>query len=427
MRVAFATLGCKVNQADTQSYIEMFRVKGYQIVAFEDKADIYVINTCVVTGTGAAKSRQLIRKAIANHPETIIVVTGCYPQTAATEVAGIPGVNLVVGMVDRPRLVELVEEFQIHHHNLVRVRDIEGEWSSLNCSDTSERTRAMLKIEEGCEDYCTYCIVPYARGRVRSMPLAQVTDEFKRLLEAGYQEIILTGIHLGAYGKDLGIGLSDLLKILLELPGKFRVRLGSIEPNDLNLELRSIILNHPKVCQHLHIPLQSGSDRILKLMGRRYDRLFYQELVTDLRATNPLIAIGTDLIVGFPGETEIDFENTCNFLEKISLSRTHVFRYSPRQGTAAAEFRPRIPKPIQVERSKIIQSINTKAGLDFAGLFIEREVEVIFEAQVGRIWQGLSGEYLQVRLESAEALGNILTRVKVTGIAKDQLLTVKTT
>ena len=343
MRVAFATLGCKVNQADTQSYIEMFRAKGYQIVAFEDKADIYVINTCVVTGTGAAKSRQLIRKAIANNPETIIVVTGCYPQTAATEVAGIPGVNLVVGMVDRPRLVELVEEFQIHHHNLVHVQAIEGEWSSLNCSDTSERTRAMLKIEEGCENYCSYCIVPYARGRVRSMPLAQVTNEFKRLLESGYQEIILTGIHLGAYGKDLGIGLSDLLKILLELPGKFRIRLGSIEPNDLNLALRSIILNHPRVCQHLHIPLQSGSDRILKLMGRRYDSRFYQELVTDLRATNPLIAIGTDLIVGFPGESETDFENTCNFLEKISLSRTHVFRYSPRQGTAAAEFRPRIP------------------------------------------------------------------------------------
>lgn len=431
MKVAFHTLGCKVNQNDTQGLIEIFRGKGYEIVPFGTPADIYVINTCAVTHIGEGKSRQAIRKAAGLNPKAVIAVTGCYAQVSPQQIAGIPGVNLVVGMEERPRIVELVDDFLISQCNSVNVQAIEksSTWINLPASPPHRRTRAFLKVEEGCEQFCSYCIVPYARGKVRSMPLPQVIREFSSLVANGYQEIVCTGIHLGIYGRELGTNLADLLREVLKIEGRYRIRLGSIEPNDFQENLIQLIVNNQKVCQHLHIPLQSGNDRILNLMNRGYDTGYFAGLLEKLRRLNPMIAIGTDLIVGFPGETEEDFLATCNFVRKQGFSRIHVFRYSPRQGTPASTFPGRVPRIVQEERSKKIQEIANHSFLEYAQKFLGVTVEVLFEEQKPFGWSGLSGEYLRVETKTGLNLKNFfvpvcldeLTQSSFIGVINDNL------
>ncbi len=420
MKVAFFTLGCKVNQNDTSSLTALFKNKGYQIVPFEKGADIYVINTCSVTRTSDRKSAQIIRKAIGLTPGAVVVVTGCFAQIAPDEAAGIPGVNLVVGMTERPRIVELVESYMATRRNLVAVCDDHAHVNGFNTpfwtqdtADATVRTRAALKIEEGCEQFCSYCIVPYARGKVRSQPPDLVREDFRRLLERGFKEIVLAGIHLGSYGKDLGIHLSDLLRELVKIPGDYRIRLGSIEPYDLSDSLLELITGSDKICQSLHIPLQSGCDQILELMNRGYDTSFYARLLSKIRARNPLIGIGTDIIVGFPGETEAGFETARDFILQQNFSRIHVFRFSPRPGTKAATLPERIPKKVQETRSQIVQQIATGSAVAFARKFTGRQVRVLFEEQEQSVWSGLSGEYLRVRAESELNLQNSLRMVSV--------------
>lgn len=419
MRIAFHTLGCKVNQNDTESLMAMFRELGHDIVPFNETADVYIINTCAVTNLGERKSRQSIRRAAAVTPSPLVVVTGCYAQTSAEEVAGIPGVNLVVGMAERPRLVRLVEEYFQERRNRVTVSDIglEKSWIKLPVSHSLERTRATLKVQEGCDQFCSYCIVPLARGRIRSLPLTEAIAEFDALVASGYREIVLTGIHLGAYGKDLGLTLADLLRELLKIKGEYRIRLGSIEPNDFDDDLIGLIVSDNRICQHLHIPLQSGSEPILKLMNRHYSLDYYQGLLRRIRLGNPLIAIGTDLIVGFPGETEQDFEQTCRFLEEQAFSRIHVFRFSARKGTAAASFPGKVPGQVKEERSKRVLEIAFKTAADYAGRFIGRYVETLFEERTDDGWTGLSGEYLRTEVATNVDLKNKLKRVLITGIS----------
>lgn len=419
MRIAFHTLGCKVNQTDTESLMAMFRERGHEIIPFDEIADVYIINTCAVTNLGERKSRQSIRRAAAVIPSPIIVVTGCYAQTSSGEVAGIPGVNLVVGMSERPRLVQLVEDYCRDRQNKINVSDIglERSWIKLPVSYSTERTRATLKVQEGCDQFCSYCIVPLARGRIRSLPLVEAVSQFKALIASGYREIVLTGIHLGAYGKDLGITLTDLLKELLKNEGTFRIRLGSIEPNDFDDSLIELIINNSRICQYLHIPLQSGSESVLKLMNRHYSLNYYQNLLWRIRSGNPLVAIGTDLIVGFPGETEEDFERACQFIEEQAFSRIHVFRFSARKGTAAASLPNKVPGEVKEERSKRVQEIASKAAADYAGKFIGRSVETLFEEKTGSRWTGLSGEYLRTEIVTNADLKNKLKKVLVTGIS----------
>lgn len=419
MRIAFHTLGCKVNQTDTESLMAMFRERGHEIIPFDEIADVYIINTCAVTNLGERKSRQSIRRAAAVIPSPIIVVTGCYAQTSSGEVAGIPGVNLVVGMSERPRLVQLVEDYCRDRQNKINVSDIglERSWIKLPVSYSTERTRATLKVQEGCDQFCSYCIVPLARGRIRSLPLVEAVSQFKALIASGYREIVLTGIHLGAYGKDLGITLTDLLKELLKNEGTFRIRLGSIEPNDFDDSLIELIINNSRICQYLHIPLQSGSESVLKLMNRHYSLNYYQNLLRRIRSGNPLVAIGTDLIVGFPGETEEDFERACQFIEEQAFSRIHVFRFSARKGTAAASLPNKVPGEVKEERSKRVQEIASKAAADYAGKFIGRSVETLFEEKTGSRWTGLSGEYLRTEIVTNADLKNKLKKVLVTGIS----------
>lgn len=424
MKVAFHTLGCKVNQNDTQGLIKLFQDNGYEIVPFAVGADIYVINTCVVTGVGERKSRQVIRKAIDYKSGAIVVVTGCYAQTSPQAVAGIPGVNLVLGMADRPRIVDLVRQFQKEYRQVVQVKAINAtaDWVDLPVSEQTERTRATLKIEEGCDQFCSYCIVPYARGSVKSMPVQKIMADFSFLLEQGYREIVLTGIHLGAFGQDIDCGLNSLIQKLLEIPGNFRIRLGSLEPNDLSEELVETIANHPKVCQYLHIPLQSGSDFILKRMNRGYNLNFYRSLLSKIRSLNPLIAIGTDLIVGFPGETEADFVSTSQFVTEQEFSRMHIFRFSPRPGTPAAEFSDQVAKVIQEKRSQQMQEIAHKASFKFMQKFRDEKVEVLFEEKNDAGWTGLSGEYLRVKCHTDLDLKNSLQKVSITKVEQEFLI-----
>jgi threonylcarbamoyladenosine tRNA methylthiotransferase MtaB len=424
MKIAFHTLGCKVNQHDTQSIAGLFRAAGHEIVPFEAGADVYVINTCAVTKVSEQKSRQIIRKGIDYNPEAIVVVTGCYAQTAPQEIAGLPGVNLVVGVADRPKLVELVAEFSENYRNQIKVtatQEIRG-WQEIPVIDSLDRTRATLKVQDGCEQFCAYCIIPYARGKVRSMPILQAIEAYSDLVSRGFREIVLTGIHLGQYGKDLGIHFHDLLAELLKIDSSCRVRLGSLEPKDITPQLLELVINNPKVCQHLHIPLQSGSDHILERMTRNYDLAYYADLVTQIRKQNPLLAIGTDLIVGFPGESELDFDNTCSFLQAQNFSRVHVFRFSPRLGTPAASFPDRVAKGIQEERSRIIQKIADNSACHYAGQFINRNVEVLFEEKEAGAWNGLSGEYLRVTTSAEHDLKNALRMVRIQNQKNDNLI-----
>ena len=423
MKVAFHTLGCKVNQNDTESLISVFRERGHEIVPFDEIADVYIINTCTVTNLGERKSRQSIRRAAAVKPQPVVVVTGCYAQTASGEIAGIPGVNLVVGMAERPRLAELVEQYCNDRCNKVSVSDISQErsWIKLPVSHMTERTRATLKVQEGCDQFCSYCIVPLARGRIRSLPLEEAVNEFRVLVESGYREIVLTGIHLGAYGKELGLTLADLLGELLKITGEYRIRLGSIEPNEFDENLLGMILNNDRICQHLHIPLQSGSGRILKLMNRHYTLTYYSDLLRRIRRDNPLIAIGTDLIVGFPGEMESDFEDTCKFVTGQAFSRMHVFRFSPRRGTPAATFQGKVPGPIKEERSRKVQTIAQQSSADYAQKFVGKEIAVLFEEKTSAGWSGLSGEYLRTQVETGMDLKNMIKTVLITGLSGDIL------
>jgi threonylcarbamoyladenosine tRNA methylthiotransferase MtaB len=423
MKVAFHTLGCKVNQNDTDSLVRIFQERDYTIAPFGPGADIYIINTCTVTKLGEHKSRQIINKAVSYQPQ-LVVVTGCYPQVAPEEVAAIPGVDLIVGMAERPRIVELVEKLLVQPQKIVQVGKIADlqAWVNLPVGLAGERTRANLKIEEGCDQFCTYCIIPYARGKVRSMPLAQVIAEFKSLLRAGFKEVVVSGIHLGAYGKDIGVTLNEALSAILQIDGEFRIRLGSLEPTDFTAELIATIINHPKVCQYLHIPLQSGCDRILKMMNRNYNLAYYTELMENLRKNNPRLAIGTDLIVGFPGETEADFDSSCTFVTEMAFSRIHVFRYSPRKGTPAAGLPGRVSRAIQEGRSKLISGIGKETGANYTRQFLGETVAVLFEECADDRWMGLTGEYLRAEVESKRDLKNILARVTITEMAGNNLI-----
>lgn len=425
MKVAFYTLGCKVNQNDSASLTALFRNRNYEVVPFRDRADIYVINTCSVTRISDRKSAQTIRRAINLAPDAVVVVTGCLAQTAPQEIAAIPGVNLVVGMVDRGRIVEIVEDYIVSKQNKVVVADVNNTpnsfWSHYDPIDI-ERTRATLKVEEGCDQFCSYCIVPYARGRVQSMPLPEVKQSIELCLTKGFKEIVLTGIHLGAYGKDLNLTLDDLLQEIVAIPGDFRIRLGSIEPNDLSEPLIDLITSHQKICQYLHIPLQSGSDRILEAMNRGYTTTDYQRLLERIRKLNPLIAVGTDLIIGFPGETENHFAEICDFVSQQGFSRIHVFRFSPRQGTKAFEMTDRISPEIQVYRSDIIQQIAARSASEYAQQFKEKSVRVLFEEQRNGIWSGFSSEYLRVETNSDQDLKNCFRGVEISQNAGNNLI-----
>lgn len=405
--VCFVTLGCKVNQTESEAMAQLFRNAGYVVVAASETADVVVVNTCTVTNTGDSKSRQVIRRMIKTHPESFVVVMGCYAQTAPGEVLNIEGVDLVLGTQDRMKVLEWIERVKSERTPQNAVRGIwEAEaFEELPQLSEERRTRAMLKIQEGCNKFCTYCIIPYARGPVRSRLPENALAEAQRLVEAGYPEIVLTGIHTGSYGEDLGEAwdLARLIRELVKIQGLRRLRLSSIEPMEYTPELIESIISSNVVCPHLHIPLQSGSDAILARMQRPYTLGEFKDLLEQLRQQIPNLAVTTDIIVGFPGETEEDHQKALAFVAACGFSGIHVFPYSKRKGTPAADYPDQVPNKIKEQRVKDLLEVARKSQDTFVRRFLGKPVEVLIE-RVNADGQaiGHTPHYLQVHLPPKE-------------------------
>ncbi len=404
MKAAFCTLGCKVNQYDTEVMREQFVSAGFECVDFTQKADVYLINTCTVTGTGDKKSRQMVSRAHALAPEAKIIVTGCYSQRAPDEVLALPGVDLVVGTKDREEIVEKVLALKPGEKRDAVSPFSRGDAFEEFSATAEDRTRAHLKIQDGCDRYCTYCIIPYARGPVRSRPLESVRAELEKLANAGYKEVVLTGIHLMSFGKDFAnkSDIAEAIACAKGIDGLERIRLGSLEPQLLSQKFVDTVAGDPRVCRQFHLSLQSGSDAVLKRMARRYDTDKYMECVDQLRAAMPDCAITTDIIVGFPGETDEEFEETMAFAKRARLSRIHVFPYSRREGTPAAKMPDQISNKLKSQRAARLIALAERLEDEYAQKFAGAEVTILVETLASGRAKGYTDTYISVEADGAD-------------------------
>ncbi|MEI3337280.1 MAG: tRNA (N(6)-L-threonylcarbamoyladenosine(37)-C(2))-methylthiotransferase MtaB [Clostridium sp.] len=409
MKVAFSTLGCRVNQYESEAMAEKFIREGYEVVDFSEIADVYVINTCTVTNMGDKKSRQIISKARRLNNNAIIAVVGCYSQMAPKEVSEIEGVDVVLGTRNKGDVVYYVnkardeEKVQVHVEGVLKNKKFED----LNIEEYQDKTRAFLKIQDGCNRFCTYCAIPYARGSVCSKEPRKVIDEVKKLASHGFKEVILSGIHTASYGLDLdgNITLIDLIEDIEKIHGIERVRIGSIEPAFFTNEVIEKIKGFKKLCPHFHLSLQSGCNTVLKRMNRRYTAEEYEHIVNILRDNIKDVSISTDVIVGFPGETEEEFNETYEFLKRIKLTKTHIFKYSPRKGTRAAEMKGQLDGKIKEERSKALIALNDINEENFIKKYINKNVKVLLEQEVKgkeNIFEGYTENYIKVQVEKPE-------------------------
>ena len=428
-KAAFHTLGCKVNMYETESMREDFLRAGFDIVSENEAADVYIINTCTVTAVADRKSRQFIRRMKQKNPDAVICVTGCYVQTRPDEVSGIDGVDIIAGTNEKENIVKYVSEFmdrgaepEVHVLSYDELSDYHG--SGLITSMES-RTRAFLKIEEGCDRFCTYCVIPYARGPVRSRPMDEIVEEARHLVRGGFRELILTGINTALYED-----LEGLLGRLEDLDGDFRVRLSSLEPTVINKDYVKKLFRFDRLCHHLHLSLQSGSDDILSAMRRRYDMKEYMEIVEELRAFDPLYGISTDIIAGFPGESEEDHSRSIAAIGDACFVRTHAFGYSRRPGTVAASMKDQIPAPVKKQRVKDLIAAGEKTAADFVRKNIGTEAVVIFEENAGTpggtgddpMMTGYTGNYIRAYAPYDEDMLGRLCRVRITDLYADGAL-----
>jgi threonylcarbamoyladenosine tRNA methylthiotransferase MtaB len=420
--VAFHTLGCKVNSYETEAIWQLFKAHGYERVDFEqDDAEVYVINTCTVTNTGDKKSRQVIRRAIRRNPDAIIAVTGCYAQTSPNEIAQIPGVDIIVGTQGREKLIEYVEQIRRERRPINAVGNImkAREFEELDVPSFTDRTRASLKIQEGCNNFCTFCIIPWARGLMRSRKPESVIEQAKKLVAGGYKEIVLTGIHTGGYGEDLeNYNLATLLVDLHQVDGLKRIRISSIEASQITDEVIDVINHSDRVCRHLHVPLQAGDDEVLKRMRRKYTTAEFYEKMVKVREALPGVALTTDVIVGFPGETEEQFMNGYNFIKKIEFAELHVFPYSMRTGTPAARMPDQIPEEIKHQRVAKLLELNQELTLAYAKKFVGDVLEVIPERPFKEdpssgLLMGYSDNYLNLVFPGNEEMIGKVCKVRL--------------
>ena len=405
-KAALYTLGCKVNQYETEAMAELLKKSGYEITDFSQPADVYVINTCSVTNMGDRKSRQIIRRAKKTNPDAVIAVAGCYSQTAPEEILAIDGVNLVLGTQGRHNIAELLKNLDTES-KVNAVSDImtTHDFEELKIDSYTDRTRAYIKIQDGCSQFCSYCIIPYARGPVRSRNEDEVIEEIKKLAKKGFSEIILVGIHVASYGKDLGnTSLENLLLKADEIDGIKRIRMSSIEPMTLNKSFVDKVKVSKKLCNHFHISLQSGCDETLKRMNRHYTTAQYMEIVNGLRTAFPDTAVTTDIMVGFPGETDEEFQKTAEFVKKADFADAHVFMYSQRRGTPAAKRPDQIPPEVKEKRSKEIIEIVKHSRESFLSRFIGSTHEVLFEQPSGGYFEGKTSNYITVKVKANENL-----------------------
>ncbi|MGD6804132.1 tRNA (N(6)-L-threonylcarbamoyladenosine(37)-C(2))-methylthiotransferase MtaB [Rossellomorea vietnamensis] len=421
--VAFHTLGCKVNHYETEAIWQLFKEQGYERLEYENTSDVYVINTCTVTNTGDKKSRQVIRRAIRKNPDAVICVTGCYAQTSPAEIMAIPGVDIVVGTQDRRKMLEYIEQFKDERQPINGVGNIMKNrvYEELQVPAFTDRTRASLKIQEGCNNFCTFCIIPWARGLMRSRDPEEVIRQAQQLVDAGYKEIVLTGIHTGGYGEDMkDYNLAMLLRDLEEkVAGLKRIRISSIEASQLTDEVIEVIDNSNMVVRHLHIPLQSGSNTVLKRMRRKYTMEFFAERIGKLKKALPGLAVTSDVIVGFPGETEEEFMETYNFIKEHKFSELHVFPYSKRTGTPAARMTDQIDEDIKNERVHRLIQLSNQLAKEYASRFEEEVLEVIPEEvykedPAGGLYVGYTDNYLKVVFPASEEMVGKLVKVKIT-------------
>lgn len=420
--VAFITLGCKVNQFETELMEGLFKQKDYKVVPNDEKADIYVINTCSVTSFADKKSRQLIRRSARLNENAVIAVTGCYAQAASDKVAEITGVKVVLGTNNRHQIVDFVEaamnDGEIHNGvtDIMKARDFED----IPMLEVPARTRAFLKIQEGCTNFCSYCIIPFTRGPVRSRKLASVKSEAEKFLSMGFKEIVFTGIHLGAYGRDFhdGTTLADVARTVLELDGLQRLRLGSLESIELSEELLTMVRENPKFSHHLHLPLQAGSDYVLKRMNRHYNREEFRKLIENVKNAIPGVAISTDIIVGFPGETEEMFAESLDYIRSLGFSRVHVFPYSPREGTPAASMPDQIPDNIKKERVHRLQQVAEEMTRAFHEQYLGTKQKVLWETRTKGVTDGVTDTYIRVYTK-ADVIPGEITEVKLERLYED--------
>lgn len=423
MKAAFHTLGCKVNQYETEAIREKFLDAGFETVEFNDIADVYIINTCSVTSESERKSRQMIRRARAKNKDAIVAVTGCYAQVSREQAEKITQADIITGTKDKNKLLELVLDFLKNRNRIVSIDDIaaEKEFESSVICNYDEKTRVFVKIEDGCNNFCSYCIIPYARGRVRSKPLNEAYKEISGLVENGYHEIVLTGIHLDSYGMDFndGTGLINLLELITDIKGLKRIRLGSLEPKFINESAIERLKSIKNLCPHFHLSLQSGCDETLKRMNRRYTTEEYRNAVRILRNAFEDCAITTDIIAGFPGETDEEFEKTMSFVSGISFSGAHIFIYSKRPGTKAYDMPAQVDENVKKERSERLIKQTQKDRLEFLSSHIGKNVEVLFESGKDEIYEGFTRNYIPVKVKSGAALKNLEKRVTIDRVNMD--------
>ncbi len=421
--VAFHTLGCKVNHYETEAIWQLFKDQGYERTEFEHQADVYVVNTCTVTNTGDKKSRQVIRRAIRQNPDAVICVTGCYAQTSPAEIMAIPGVDIVVGTQDREKMLGYIEQFREERQPIKAVRNIMKNrvYEELDVPAFTDRTRASLKIQEGCNNFCTFCIIPWARGLMRSRDPQEVIRQAQQLVDAGYLEIVLTGIHTGGYGADLkDYNLAQLLRDMeAQVKGLKRLRISSIEASQLTDEVIEVLQNSEIVVNHLHIPIQSGSDTVLKRMRRKYTMEFFSERLRKLEKALPDLAVTSDVIVGFPGETEEEFMETYNFIKDHQFSELHVFPYSKRTGTPAARMDDQVDEEVKNERVHRLITLNDQLAKQYASRFENEVLDVIPEERFKEgdnenLYVGYTTNYLKVIFEANEDMVGKLVKVKIT-------------
>ncbi|HGE71184.1 TPA: tRNA (N(6)-L-threonylcarbamoyladenosine(37)-C(2))-methylthiotransferase MtaB [Candidatus Poribacteria bacterium] len=431
--VSFLTLGCKVNQYDTQVMRESLKKAGYTLTKDGEKADIYVLNTCTVTSISDRKSRQIIRKIKRQNPQSILIVTGCYAERCPDEILSLDGVDLVLSNKDKPFIDQFLNNL-LYHSCISNCISKPSDDIDLHTHITTfdGQTRAIVKIEDGCDSMCSYCIVPYVRGkRIKSRPIDSIIHEVSDLAGNGYKEIVLTGIHLGAYGKDLSysVDLADVLNEIHKVDGIERIRFSSIEPMDLTEKIIDTVSKLPKCAHHFHIPLQSGSDRILNLMRRSYTASDFEKLIINIRAKIPDVGISSDIMVGFPGETDQDFKATCDLVSRMKLSRLHVFRYSPREGTPASKFPNRVPDRISSKRSDEAIELGHRLMIEFYSQMIGQTHQVLIEdTREGKdqLLAGWTSNYARVLVKDADQndIGHI-RKIQIIGIDENHLIGIK--
>lgn len=415
MKVSFYALGCKVNQYEADCYAKMFSERGWEIGSFDEVCDAYIINTCAITNIGERKSRQIIRRAKKLNPKAIVAATGCYAQTKADELKKMPEIDIVLGTANRAKICETVEA-KMRGEDYDLLTDIMKErlYEELECEGKTERTRAYIKIQDGCDNFCSYCIVPYARGPVRSRNIDNIVREAKRLAALGFREVVLTGISVASYGKDLkdASTLRSVIEAVCAVDGIERVRLSSISPGIFDDEFIACIASEKKMCRHFHISLQSGSSSVLKRMNRKYTAEKYLDTLAKIRAAMPDCGITTDIICGFPEESDSEFDETMEFVKRARFSKVHVFPYSERTGTAAAMM-PQLPHSVREERASELGKLTAEIAQSVENEFIGKTLEVLFEQTEGELAEGLAGNYMRIYVPGGEELIGEIRSVKI--------------